>query len=125
MTTKQPDAYRAGLLSVREIAASCGVYYTAIQMCAKSNGWGGNSMQRSSMITECEVTSKGPSEPLATERGLVEVSTEAIVHFRNVRDGAMAEWHKRLDDLNRMAETASTRSSKAATTANQAVGMPD
>ena len=45
MTAKQPDreaierAYRAGLLSVREIAAFCGVSHTAIQKRAKANGW--------------------------------------------------------------------------------------
>ena len=46
MTDKQPtdwerieQLYRAGLLSVREIAATCGVSHTAINKRAKAGSW--------------------------------------------------------------------------------------
>ena len=45
MTTKQPDweaierAYRAGLLSIREIASAHEVSHTAINKRAKRDGW--------------------------------------------------------------------------------------
>lgn len=48
MTTKQPDweaierAYRAGLLSIREIASTQGITHGAINKRAKRDGWGRN-----------------------------------------------------------------------------------
>ena len=45
MAVKQPDwerieqLFRAGLLSVREIASACGVSHTAINKRSKAEGW--------------------------------------------------------------------------------------
>jgi len=93
MATKQPDwerieqLFRAGLLSVREIAAACGVSHTAINKRAKAEGWERDlkakiKAKADSLVSKREVSSKVSTEALATERGIVEANAEVIADIR-------------------------------------------
>ncbi|NHC53104.1 hypothetical protein [Pseudomonas sp. AU8050] len=93
MTTKQPDwerieqLFRAGLLSVREIAAACGVSHTAINKRSKAEGWDRDlnakiKAKADSLVSKREVSTKVSMETLATERGIVEANAEVIADIR-------------------------------------------
>lgn len=94
MTEKQqPDwerieqFYRAGLLSVREIAAACGVSHTAIQKKAKALGWERDLQAKirakaDSLVAKAEVTKEVATETLATERGIVDANAKVIADIR-------------------------------------------
>lgn len=93
MTTKQPDwerieqLFRAGLLSVREIAAACGVSHTAINKRSKAEGWDRDlnakiKAKADSLVSKREVSTKVSTETLATERGIVEANAEVIADIR-------------------------------------------
>lgn len=94
MTEKQaPDwerieqLYRAGLLSVREIAAACGVSHTAIQKKAKALGWERDLQAKikakaDSLVAKAEVAKEVATETLATERGIVDANAQVIANIR-------------------------------------------
>jgi hypothetical protein len=93
MTIKQPDwerieqLFRAGLLSVREIAAACGVSHTAINKRSKAEGWDRDlnakiKAKADSLVSKREVSTKVSTETLATERGIVEANAEVIADIR-------------------------------------------
>jgi len=94
MTDKQtPDwerieqLYRAGLLSVREIAASCGVSHTAIQKKAKAGSWERDlkakiKAKADSLVAKAEVATQVATETLATERGIVDANAQVIANIR-------------------------------------------
>ena len=94
MTDKQPtdwerieQLYRAGLLSVREIAAACGVSHTAINKRVKTGGWERDlkakiQAKADSLVSKAEVSSKVSTEALATERGIVEANAQVIADIR-------------------------------------------
>ncbi|WP_454844090.1 hypothetical protein [Pseudomonas gorinensis] len=93
MAAKQPDwerieqLFRAGLLSVREIASACGVSHTAINKRAKAEGWERDlkakiKAKADSLVSKREVSSKVSTETLATERGIVEANAEVIADIR-------------------------------------------
>ena len=93
MAVKQPDwerieqLFRAGLLSVREIAAACGVSHTAINKRSKAEGWDRDlnakiKAKADSLVSKREVSTKVSTETLATERGIVEANAEVIADIR-------------------------------------------
>lgn len=93
MAAKQPywerieQLFRAGLLSVREIASACGVSHTAINKRAKAEGWERDlkakiKAKADSLVSKREVSSKVSTETLATERGIVEANAEVIADIR-------------------------------------------
>lgn len=94
MTDKQPtdwerieQLYRAGVLSVREIAATCGVSHTAINKRAKAGGWDRNLKAKihakaDALVSKAEVSTKVSTETLATERGIVEANAQVIADIR-------------------------------------------
>lgn len=94
MTDKQPvdwerveQLYRAGLLSIREIAASCGVSHVAIQKRAKRDGWVRDlaakiKAKADSLVTRDTVTSVVTKEQAVTERGIVEANAQVIASIR-------------------------------------------
>ncbi len=94
MTDKQPtdwerieQLYRAGLLSVREIAASSGVSHVAIQKRAKRDGWVRDlaakiKAKADSLVTRDTVTSVVTTEQAVTERGIVEANAQVIANVR-------------------------------------------
>lgn len=79
--------YRAGLLSVREIAASQGVSHTAIQKKAKEKGWERDlkakiKAKADSMVAKAEVAKQVATERLATEQGIVEGNAQVVADIR-------------------------------------------
>jgi hypothetical protein len=114
MTTKQPDweaierAYRAGVLSVREIASSCGVSHTAIQKRAKANGWERDlkakiKAKADSLVAKREVATQVASKSVETEREIIEVNAEVIANIRMAHRGDISRGrrlaNKLLDEL--------------------------
>lgn len=94
MTDKQPtdwerieQLYRAGLLSVREIAAACGVSHTAIQKKAKACSWERDlkakiAARADALVAKSEVATQVAMETLATERGIVDSNAQVIASIR-------------------------------------------
>lgn len=120
---KQPDweaierAYRAGLLSVREIAASCGVSHTAIQKRAKANGWERDlkakiKAKADSLVAKREVATQVASKSVETEREIIEVNAEAIANIRMAHRGDISRGRRLtnmlLDELEGLTEEQGT-----------------
>jgi len=94
MTDKTPpdwerieQQYRAGVLSVREIAVAGGVSHTAINKRAKANGWDRNlkakiQAKADALVSKAEVSTEVSKEALATERGIVEANAQVIANVR-------------------------------------------
>lgn len=79
--------FRAGLLSVREIAATCGVSHTAINKRARNAGWERDlkakiQAKADSLVSKAEVSKQVSTEALATERGIVEANAQVIADIR-------------------------------------------
>lgn len=87
---KIEDDYRAGVLSVRQIAANHGISHPAIIKHAKTNGWdrdlGAKIRARAeALVTTREVTSgvTAASEPRAvTDKAIIEANAELIAQIR-------------------------------------------
>jgi len=79
--------YRAGLLSVREIASSQGISHTAIQKRAKAEGWERDlaakiKAKAEALVAKREVAKSVAMETAATERVIVEANAEVIAGVR-------------------------------------------
>lgn len=79
--------YRAGLLSVREIAGRHGCTHTAINKRAKVDGWGRDlkakiKAKADALVSKREVSTEVSSRTAETERQIVEANAEAIVNVR-------------------------------------------
>jgi predicted DNA-binding ribbon-helix-helix protein len=123
MTIKQPDwerieqLFRAGLLSVREIAAACGVSHTAINKRSKAEGWDRDlnakiKAKADSLVSKREVSTKVSTETLATERGIVEANAEVIADIRLAHRGDISRsrrlTNKLLDELEALTDEQGT-----------------
>ncbi|WP_442108704.1 hypothetical protein [Pseudomonas sp. NUPR-001] len=94
MTEKQaPDwerieqLYRAGLLSVREIATAHGITHGAINKRAKRDGWVRDlkakiKAKADALVSKSLVSTEVSKEQLATERATVEASAQVIANIR-------------------------------------------
>lgn len=81
------SAYRAGLLSVREIASQHGVTHTAINKRAKRDGWERDlkakiKAKAESLVSKREVSRQVSSEKAVSERQLIEANAEVIATVR-------------------------------------------
>lgn len=81
------SAYRAGLLSVREIASQHGITHGAINKRAKRDGWERDlkakiKSKADALVSKREVSSKVSTETATTERILVEANAEVIANVR-------------------------------------------
>lgn len=79
--------YRAGLLSVREIAASQSVSHTAIQKRAKSHGWERDlaakiKAKADALVAKHEVAAEVATAHAETERQLVSANAQVIADIR-------------------------------------------
>jgi hypothetical protein len=79
--------YRAGLLSVREIAASQGITHGAINKRAKRDGWERDLAKRiqakaDALVSKREVSTQVSTEKAVTERAIVEANAEVIANVR-------------------------------------------
>jgi hypothetical protein len=123
MTNKQPDweaierAYRAGLLSVREIAASCGVSHTAIQKRAKAHSWERDlkakiKAKADSLVAKREVATQVASKTVETERQIIELNAEVIANIRMAHRGDISRsrrlTNKLLDELEALTDEQGT-----------------
>lgn len=79
--------YRAGLLSVREIAAAQSVSHVAIGKRAKAKGWKRDltakiKAQADALVTSASVTSEVTAERAVTDRAIIEANAEVIASIR-------------------------------------------
>lgn len=79
--------YRAGLLSIREIAGRHGCTHTAIGKRAKAEGWARDLKEKirakaDALVSKREVSSEVSSKSAETERLIIEANAEAIVNVR-------------------------------------------
>lgn len=79
--------YRAGLLSVREIAAANGISHVAIAKRAKRDGWERDLSKRiqdkaDALVTSRTVTREVTAEQAVTDRAIVEANAEVIANIR-------------------------------------------
>lgn len=90
---KKPDweaiesAYRAGLLSIREIASQHGITHGAINKRAKRDGWERDLSSKiknkaDSLVSKKEVSTQVSSENKLNERILIEANAEVIASVR-------------------------------------------
>jgi|SRR5450830_317317 len=123
MAARQPDwerieqLFRAGLLSVREIASASGVSHTAINKRAKAEGWERDlkakiKAKADSLVSKREVSTKVSTETLATERGIVEANAEVIADIRMAHRGDISRGrrltNKLLDELEALTDEQGT-----------------
>lgn len=79
--------YRAGLLSVREIAAAHGLSHVGVSKRAKRDGWTRDLSKRiqdkaEQLVTTRTVTSEVTAEQAVTDRAIVEANAEVIAGIR-------------------------------------------
>ncbi|MDF2489437.1 MAG: hypothetical protein K0S77_2059 [Pseudomonas sp.] len=123
MTTKQPDweaierAYRAGLLSIREIASAHEVSHTAINKRAKRDGWDRDlkakiKAKADALVSKREVSTEVSSKQAETERQIIELNAEVIANIRMAHRGDISRGrrltNKLLDELESLTEEQGT-----------------
>lgn len=79
--------YRAGVMSVREIAASQGITHGAINKRAKRDGWERDltakiKAKADALVSKREVSSQVSTEKAATDKAIVDANAEAIARIR-------------------------------------------
>lgn len=123
MKTKQPDweaierAYRAGVLSVREIAAAHEVSHTAINKRAKRDGWDRDlkakiKAKADALVSRREVSTEVSSKQAETEREIIELNAEVIANIRMAHRGDISRsrrlTNKLLDELESLTDEQGT-----------------
>lgn len=107
---KQPDweriehHYRAGLLSVREIASTESVSHVAIHKRAKREGWERDlaakiQAKADALVNSEVVTREVNKETLVTERGIVEANAQAIANIRIAHRTDIARYRRLTNSL--------------------------
>ncbi|MFS7308397.1 hypothetical protein [Rahnella inusitata] len=86
------SAYRAGLMSIREIASQHGITHGAINKRAKRDGWERDlkakiKAKADALVSKREVSSKVSTEAATNERILIEASAEVIANVRMAHRG--------------------------------------
>lgn len=81
------SAYRAGLMSIREIASLHGITHGAINKRAKRDGWERDlkakiKAKADALVSKREVSSKVSTETATNERILIEANAEVIANVR-------------------------------------------
>ena len=81
------SAYRAGLLSIREIASQQGITHGAINKRAKRDGWERDlkakiKAKADALVSKREVSNKVSTETATSERILIEANAEVIATVR-------------------------------------------
>jgi hypothetical protein len=79
--------YRAGVLSVREIATANGVSHTAIQKKAKAKGWEQDLQAKikakaDSLVAKREVAAEVAAQRVETDKVIVEANAQVIANIR-------------------------------------------
>lgn len=81
------SAYRAGLMSIREIASQHGITHGAINKRAKRDGWERDlkakiKAKADALVSKREVSNRVSTEAATNERILIEASAEVIANVR-------------------------------------------
>lgn len=81
------SAYRAGLMSVREIASQHGISHTAINKQAKKEGWERDlkakiKAKADALVSKRQVSKQVSTEKAISERQLIEATAEVIANVR-------------------------------------------
>ncbi len=81
------SAYRAGLMSIREIASQHGITHGAINKRAKRDGWERNlkakiKAKADALVSKREVSTQVSTEKALSERILIEANAEVIANVR-------------------------------------------
>ena len=123
MATKQPDweaierAYRAGLLSIREIASTQGITHGAINKRAKRDGWERNlkakiQAKADALVSKRTVSTLVSTKQADTEREIIEVNAEVIANIRMAHRGDISRGrrltNKLLDELEALTDEQGT-----------------
>lgn len=123
MTAKQSDweaierAYRAGVLSVREIASAHEVSHTAINKRAKREGWDRDlkakiKAKADALVSRREVSTEVSSKQAETEREIIELNAEVIANIRLAHRGDISRsrrlTNKLLDELESLTDEQGT-----------------
>jgi len=124
MTAKQPDwerieqLFRAGVLSLREIAAACpGSNHVAIARRAKKHGWVQDlsakiKAKANDLVTRQGVTADVTAERAVTDRAVIEVNAQAIANIRMAHRGDISRsrrlTNKLLDELEALTDEQGT-----------------
>lgn len=124
MTTKQPDwerieqLFRAGVLSLREIAAACpGSNHVAIARRAKKHGWVQDlsakiKAKANDLVTRQGVTADVTAERAVTDRAVIEINAQAIANIRMAHRGDISRsrrlTNKLLDELEALTDEQGT-----------------
>ena len=123
MTIKHPDweaierAYRAGLLSIREIASTQGITHGAINKRAKRDGWERDlkakiQAKADSLVSKRSVSTEVSTKQADTEREIIEVNAEVIANIRMAHRGDISRGrrltNKLLDELEALTDEQGT-----------------
>ena len=123
MTTKQPDweaierAYRAGVLSIREIASAQGITHGAINKRAKRDGWERDlkakiKAKADSLVSKRSVSTEVSTKTPDTEREIIELNAEVIANIRMAHRGDISRsrrlTNKLLDELESLTDEQGT-----------------
>ncbi len=121
--TKQPDweaierAYRAGLLSIREIASTQGITHGAINKRAKRDGWERDlkakiQAKADALVSKRTVSTEVSTKQTDTEREIIEVNAEVIANIRMAHRGDISRGrrltNKLLDELEALTDEQGT-----------------
>ena len=84
--------YRAGVLSIREIASQHGITHTAINKRAKKEGWERDlkakiKAKADALVSKREVSTEVSTKRAETEREIIESNAEAIANVRMAHRG--------------------------------------
>lgn len=100
--------YRAGVLSIREIASQHGITHTAINKRAKKEGWERDlkakiKAKADALVSKREVSTEVSTKRAETEREIIESNAEAIANVRMAHRGDISRsrrlTNKLLDEL--------------------------
>ncbi|MNJ56750.1 hypothetical protein D3C77_523110 [compost metagenome] len=123
MTIKQPDweaierAYRAGLLSIREIASAHGITHGAINKRAKRDGWERDlkakiKAKADALVSKRSVSTEVSTKTPDTEREIIELNAEVIANIRMAHRGDISRsrrlTNKLLDELESLTDEQGT-----------------
>lgn len=106
--------YRAGLKSLREIAAEHGITHAAIRKRAAKDGWDRDlsakiKARAEALVSKAEVSSEVSAETAVSDRAIIEANAEVIKQIRlaHRKDIARARKHamRLLDELEHTAES--------------------
>jgi len=122
--------YRAGLLSVREIAATQGVSHVAISKRAKREGWDRDlsakiKAKADALVTKREVTKEVTSEKAVTDQAIIEANAMAIADVRMKHRGFSTRMMKLCETMMEELETVTDNQASLSQLAETVFNSPD